>query len=85
MRTFFVVGLFVVVASTARSQTGTFSGTVARDSVGAAVGGAQLQIPQWNVEYSGIEFYSGGATIPAQYNATGSGCGVMLLWTRRTP
>jgi hypothetical protein len=39
----------------------------------------------WNAEYSGIEFYSGGATIPAQYSATASGCGVMLLWTRRTP
>jgi hypothetical protein len=40
----------------------------------------------WNAEYSGIEYYSGAATIPPQYNATsGSGCGVMLLSTRRTP
>jgi hypothetical protein len=33
-------------------------------------------------EYAGVEFYSGGATIPAQYNQTGNDCGVLLLWTR---
>jgi hypothetical protein len=33
-------------------------------------------------EYAGVEFYNGGATIPAQYNQTGNGCGVLLLWTR---
>ena len=33
-------------------------------------------------EYAGIEFYGGGATIPVQYNKTGSSCGVLLLWTR---
>ncbi|HEY4219312.1 MAG TPA: carboxypeptidase-like regulatory domain-containing protein [Gemmatimonadaceae bacterium] len=36
-------------------------------------------------DYSGIEYYSSGATVPPQYNGTSSGCGVMLLWTRRTP
>lgn len=29
-----------------------------------------------------VEFYSGAATIPAKYNQTSSGCGVLLLWTR---
>lgn len=33
-------------------------------------------------EYAAIEFYAGGATTPARYNATASGCGVLLLWTR---
>jgi hypothetical protein len=33
------------------------------------------------VEYAAAEFYQ-GAEIPPQYNATGSGCGVLLLWTR---
>jgi hypothetical protein len=31
---------------------------------------------------AGIEAYAGPATIPAQYNVTGSACGVILLWTR---
>jgi hypothetical protein len=33
-------------------------------------------------QFAAIEFYSGGARIPVQYNKTGSSCGVMLLWTR---
>jgi hypothetical protein len=33
-------------------------------------------------DFAGIEFYHGGASIPQQYNATDSGCGVLLLWTR---
>ena len=33
-------------------------------------------------DYAGAEFYSGGASAPVQYNATSSGCGVLLLWTR---
>ncbi len=32
--------------------------------------------------YAGIEYYPGGATVPPEYNPTGSGCGVLLLWTR---
>jgi hypothetical protein len=39
----------------------------------------------WANGYSGVEFYPSGATIPTQYNVTGNGCGVILLWTRRTP
>ena len=33
-------------------------------------------------QYAGVEFYAGAATIPPKYNMTGSGCGVLLLWTR---
>jgi hypothetical protein len=33
-------------------------------------------------EYGGIEYYPGGASLPMQFNATGSGCGTLLLWTR---
>lgn len=32
--------------------------------------------------FGAIEFYAGGATIPVQYNKTGSSCGVLLLWSR---
>jgi hypothetical protein len=31
---------------------------------------------------AGVEAYAGGASIPAEYNVTGSACGVVLLWTR---
>ena len=33
-------------------------------------------------EYAGIEIYKGAATIPVEYNMTGSSCGVILMWTR---
>jgi hypothetical protein len=33
-------------------------------------------------EFAALEFYSGGATIPVQYNRTGASCGAILLWTR---
>jgi hypothetical protein len=33
-------------------------------------------------ELAGVEFYPTSATAPPQYNATDSGCGVLLLWTR---
>lgn len=33
-------------------------------------------------EYAAAEFYPGGASIPSQFNATGSACGSLLLWTR---
>lgn len=32
--------------------------------------------------YSGVEFYADGASMPARFNATGSGCGALLLWSR---
>jgi hypothetical protein len=31
---------------------------------------------------SGIEVYTSAAQVPAKYNRTGNGCGVLLLWTR---
>jgi hypothetical protein len=33
-------------------------------------------------EIGGVEVYSGPAAVPAQFNATGSSCGVVLFWTR---
>lgn len=33
-------------------------------------------------EVEAIEAYSGLGTIPAEYNVTGSACGVVLIWTR---
>jgi hypothetical protein len=37
-------------------------------------------VPTDNIE--AVEGYQGPATIPAEYNATGSVCGVLLIWTR---
>lgn len=34
-------------------------------------------------EIEGVEYYSGGAQIPAKFNKTGSACGVLVIWTRR--
>jgi hypothetical protein len=34
---------------------------------------------------AGIEAYAGAASVPAEYNLTGSACGVVLLWTRVGP
>ena len=31
---------------------------------------------------SGIEAYTSAAQVPAKYNRTGNGCGVLLIWTR---
>lgn len=31
---------------------------------------------------AGIEVYASAAQIPAKYNRTGNGCGVLLIWTR---
>ncbi len=33
-------------------------------------------------EFAGIEYYPGGASVTLQFNATGTGCGTLLLWTR---
>jgi hypothetical protein len=53
---------------------------------GLPVTGMSNDIPDLNrysiADYSGIEFYAGGATIPPRYNATGGNCGVLLLWKR---
>jgi hypothetical protein len=33
-------------------------------------------------EIEAIEVYTGVSQIPAKYNKTSGGCGVMLIWTR---
>jgi hypothetical protein len=33
-------------------------------------------------DFSAVEYYAGGATIPPKYNITRDGCGVLLLWRR---
>jgi hypothetical protein len=33
-------------------------------------------------EYAAVEYYAGPATIPPEYNKTGSSCGVLLFWMR---
>jgi hypothetical protein len=33
-------------------------------------------------EFAAVEYYPSSGTGPPQYNATGSGCGTLLLWTR---
>jgi hypothetical protein len=38
----------------------------------------KMKIP----EYAGVEWYPGGSTAPAEYNMTGSSCGILLFWTR---
>jgi hypothetical protein len=32
-----------------------------------------------------IEYYSGGAETPTKYAKLNSTCGVVVIWTRRTP
>jgi len=40
---------------------------------------ARLQVR----EYAAVEYYAGGASVPAQYSAAkAADCGVLLLWTR---
>lgn len=34
------------------------------------------------IDYAGAEYYAGGAAMPPEFNATSSGCGTLLLWTR---
>ncbi|MEP6496109.1 MAG: TonB-dependent receptor plug domain-containing protein [bacterium] len=33
-------------------------------------------------QFAGVEYYAGGASVPAQYSTTGADCGVLLLWSR---
>jgi hypothetical protein len=32
-----------------------------------------------------VEVYGSAATVPVEFNSTGSACGVIVLWTRRSP
>jgi hypothetical protein len=49
---------------------------------------AATQVPLFNLnslhpnEIDAVEVYTSTAQIPAQYNRTAGGCGVMLIWTR---
>jgi hypothetical protein len=46
-------------------------------------GNAPPDFNRMNVsDYSAVEYYPGGASLPPQFNATGSSCGTLLLWTR---
>jgi hypothetical protein len=44
--------------------------------------------PLWDInsiqtnQIAGIEYYAGGATMPAQYNGTRSTCGLVVIWTK---
>ena len=33
-------------------------------------------------EIAGVEYYAGGASMPAEYNSTRAACGLVLIWTR---
>jgi hypothetical protein len=33
-------------------------------------------------QVAGIELYTGPATVPPEFNATGSACGVVAVWTK---
>lgn len=57
------------------------------DGVAIYVGEASLPAPDFQRlqvrEYAGVEYYAGGASVPAQYSGVkASDCGVLLLWTR---
>ena len=45
-----------------------------------AVRGVSFSIPPAQIE--AIEVYTSAAQIPAQFNKTSNGCGVMVIWTR---
>jgi hypothetical protein len=47
---------------------------------GAAANENNLELFQ-SMNFSGVEFYTAANILP-QYNMTGSGCGVLLLWSR---
>jgi hypothetical protein len=50
---------------------------------GALVTDANRDLEQIRTDQiGGVEIYEGTATVPAQYNRTSKGCGVMLLWSR---
>ena len=34
-------------------------------------------------QLEGVEIYQGGADTPAELGGTGSGCGTIVIWTRR--
>ena len=50
------------------------------DGVPSDPGEIDMLVDPFEVE--GIEFYSGGAQVPAQYGGSASACGVVSIWTR---
>ncbi len=52
-------------------------------SIGGSAGFAPPDLNEWPVEeIEGVEVYVGPTETPAEYNLTGSDCGVLLIWTR---
>jgi hypothetical protein len=48
-----------------------------------ATPGPPLDLSRMNIlNFQALEVYRSPAEMPVEYNATGSGCGVILLWTR---
>jgi hypothetical protein len=48
-----------------------------------AAPGPPLDLSRMNIlNFQALEVYRSPAEMPVEYNATGSGCGVILLWTR---
>lgn len=47
-----------------------------------------MRVPDGNLmllrvaDFAGVEEYDGGATLPPQFNVTGTGCGTLLFWSR---
>lgn len=53
---------------------------------GAYIGNASHVDPDWVLgvnQIEAVEVYSGPSQMPAIFNRTGSGCGVVVFWTRR--
>lgn len=48
---------------------------------GGASGLDDLDNISWET-VEGIKAYPSSASVPVQYNGTGSACGVVLIWTR---
>jgi len=58
-------------------------GVLIYDAVRDGVGDQMPDLSRYNSrDYAAAEYYAGGASLPIRYNATSSGCGVLLLWTR---
>lgn len=52
------------------------------DGVRISHAGSAVNLDDYQVsDLAGVEFHN-VATVPIQFNATGAGCGVLLLWTR---
>ena len=51
--------------------------------------GVKPPMPLFNVnsippeQIEGIEAYSSASQVPVRFNKTGSGCGVLVIWTRK--